>query len=82
MCISSFLDGLDLCPDELKPSKLLTIDSVIPISARSMIEVEKVKQEVRSILDLKAEEEQQRLEQSDREANLREKLRERGPKVV
>ncbi|XP_050101645.1 GTP-binding protein 10 homolog [Anopheles aquasalis] len=78
----SLEDGLDLCPEELKPSKLLTIDSVIPISARSMTEVEKVKQEVRTILDLKAEEEQQRIENSDREANLREKLHERGPKVV
>ncbi|XP_058057558.1 GTP-binding protein 10 homolog [Anopheles bellator] len=77
----SLKDGLKLCPPELIPEKLLTIDSVIPISAKNMKEIEKVKQEVRTILDVKAEEEL--LEQSsNQETNLRLKLDERGPRVV
>lgn len=71
-----------MCPEELVPSKLLSIDAVIPISAKSMKEIEKVKQEVRTILDLKAEEKLQEESSLDRNEQLQLKLRERGPKVV
>lgn len=71
-----------MCPEELIPSKLLSIDAVIPISAKSMKEIEKVKQEVRTILDLKAEEKLQEESSLDRNEQLQLKLRERGPKVV
>ncbi|XP_053666543.1 GTP-binding protein 10 homolog [Anopheles marshallii] len=78
----SLEDGLKLCPEELIPNKLLSLDAVIPISAKSMKEIEKVKQEVRTILDLKAEEAVQQEESVDRNDQLQLKLNERGPKVV
>lgn len=77
----SLEDGLQLCPQELIPEKLLSIDAVIPISAKSMKEIQKVKNEVRAILDLKAEETLQETDH-DKENQMRMKLSESGPKVV
>ncbi|XP_053675611.1 GTP-binding protein 10 homolog [Anopheles nili] len=77
----SLEDGLKLCPDDLVPQKLLSIDTVIPISAKNMAEIKKVKHEVRTILDIRAEQKLQE-EYSDKEEQLRSKINERGPKVV
>ncbi|XP_055593048.1 GTP-binding protein 10 homolog [Uranotaenia lowii] len=75
-------DGLQHCPDELIPKQLIQLDRVIPISAKSMTEVDKVKRAIREVLDEKAEQKLQE-ERDERllQEQLRGKLRERGPHV-
>ncbi|XP_058451152.1 GTP-binding protein 10 homolog [Malaya genurostris] len=76
-------DGLKYCPEELIPNQLLNIDQVIPISAKSRIEVNKVKQAVRQTLDEKALQQLREDENdSERHDELRARINERGPKVV
>lgn len=73
--------GLDDCPRELKPERLIKFERVIPISAKCNKEVDKVKVEIREILE--AENERKLLEEDDEnDRELERKLREHGPKMV
>lgn len=75
--------GVDECPKEIKPENLIKFDRVIPISAKSKVEVDRVKDSIREVLDSVAE--QKRLEEeADRKFDdkIERKLREYGPKVV
>lgn len=76
------LDGLQHCPEELIPKQIINFERIIPISAKSVTEIDKVKVAVREVLDAKAEE---RLRSDAKEGDnlemLRGKLHERGPKV-
>ncbi|XP_058815252.1 GTP-binding protein 10 homolog [Topomyia yanbarensis] len=78
---SNLQDGLQHCPEELVPKQLLSLERVIPISAKSMTEVDKVKQAVRQVLDEKAAERLRDEGDSDRQDLLRARINERGPKV-
>ncbi|XP_019528385.3 GTP-binding protein 10 homolog [Aedes albopictus] len=75
-------DGLQHCPEELIPKQIINFERIIPISAKSVTEIDKVKVAVREVLDAKAEE---RLRSDAKEGDnlemLRGKLHERGPKV-
>lgn len=71
--------GLDECPEEIRPEKLLKFDRIIPISARDNKQINKVKLQVREVLDLDNERKQQELDADDKIVN---KLREHGPKMV
>lgn len=75
--------GLENCPEEIRPTKLIKFERIIPISAKHYKEIDKVKDEIREIIDLQEE----RLHQSKDEyeqafEKLRKKLTEHGPKVV
>lgn len=70
-------DKLDECPEEIRPKTVMRFEDVIPISARNVKEIDKVKQSVRKVLDNEAE---QKLEEIDKEA-VYAKLREVGPRV-
>lgn len=74
-------DGLHLCPEEIKPTQILNFERVIPISAKSNKEIDKVKLNLREILDIV---EKRKLEEVDdvNENLLQRKLMERGPKIV
>ncbi|EDS36461.1 claudin 12 [Culex quinquefasciatus] len=83
-------DGLKHCPEELVPRQLINLERVIPISAKSVTEIDKVKRAIREVLDEKAEEklrEQNAAESVDddsetrRDQQLRGKLREQGPRI-
>lgn len=78
----SFLDnlsnGLELCPEELRPTKLLNFERIIQVSAKNRKEIDKVKEAVRDVLDLEAEKNIEVVEHSGLEL----KLKERGPKII
>ena len=73
---------VDECPQEIRPKKLLKFERIIPISAKHYKEVEKVKEEIREIIDI--EEEVNRSDEIQEKAmnRLKVKLTEHGPKVV
>lgn len=75
--------GLDECPEEIKPEQLLKFERIIPISAKSNKEIDKVKEQVRDVLD--ATEKRRLLEsldQDDPDDRLSLALHEHGPKIV
>lgn len=75
-------DGIQYCPEELIPKQLVSIERVIPISAKCITEIDKVKHAIREVLDAKAEERiQNETRDSENLDGLRGKLREKGPKV-
>ncbi|XP_055548713.1 GTP-binding protein 10 homolog [Wyeomyia smithii] len=80
---SDLQDGLAHCPEELIPNQLMHLERVIPISAKCLKEVDKVKQIVRQVLDEKAEE-QIRAEKDDLDVRnrLQSRINESGPRVV
>lgn len=71
--------GLDECPEEIRPEQLIRFDRIIPISAKDRKEIDKVKLQVREVLDLASEREQKEFDPDER---LAKKLREHGPKMV
>lgn len=73
--------GLEECPEELRPQKLINFDRIIPISAKCNKEIDKVKYQVRDVLELANERE---YEESNFDVDLKieRKLREHGPKMV
>ena len=75
-------DGLDQCPDELRPTRLLKFEEIIPISAKNNQEMDKVKAELRRLLDLEVKRKQfeENINENPNEKLLL-KLSERGPKV-
>ncbi|CAO1364588.1 unnamed protein product [Diamesa tonsa] len=76
-------EGLNECPEEIRPNQLLKFERIIPISAKTNKEIDKVKLQVREVLD-SAEKRKTINEEIIRNPNeeLREKRRERGPKMV
>ncbi|XP_055713632.1 GTP-binding protein 10 homolog [Phlebotomus papatasi] len=70
--------GLEGCPEEIRPEKLIEFERILPISARERIGIEKVTSAIREVLDEAAEE---NLKEPDVEILAR-KNREFGPKVV
>lgn len=73
--------GLDECPDEIRPKQLMKFERIIPISAKTRTEIDKVKFQVRDVLDLANERKLEEME-DDLDAKLARRLREHGPKVV
>ena len=71
--------GLDECPKEIRPEQLIKFERIIPISAKDNKEINKVKLQVREVLDLANEKKQ---EDYDADAKISKKLREHGPKMV
>lgn len=71
--------GIDDCPREIRPQQLIKFDRIIPISAKDNKEIDKVKLQIREIVDLANEAAQ---EENEREENLAKKLTEHGPKMV
>ncbi|XP_065072687.1 GTP-binding protein 10 homolog [Ochlerotatus camptorhynchus] len=75
-------DGLQHCPEELVPKQLVNLERIIPISAKNVKEIDKVKQAIREVLDEKAAELlSEDAKDGDNLEQLRGKLTERGPKV-
>lgn len=75
--------GINDCPTEIRPENLLKFDRVIPISAKSKTEIDKVKEGIRSVLDVAAEQKRLEDEVDQRfDEKIERKLREYGPKVV
>jgi Obg family GTPase CgtA len=74
--------AVDNIPDDIRPDKLLKFERIIPISARKYQEVDKVKEEIRQVIDLV--EERKEAEDVEESVNnkLKRKLMEHGPKVV
>lgn len=70
------------CSEEIRPEKLLKFEKIIPISAKHQKEIDKVKEEIRDVIDVV--EERNRKEEWDEkvERRLKSKLMEYGPKVV
>ncbi|KAG5680746.1 hypothetical protein PVAND_010235 [Polypedilum vanderplanki] len=77
--LSLFVDKI---PEDIRPEKLLKFERIIPLSARKFQEVDKVKNEIRQVID--RVEERKLTENVDEKVNekLRRKLIEHGPKVV
>lgn len=73
--------GLEECPEELRPQKLINFDRIIPISAKCNKEIDKVKKQVREILELDNEREYDE-SNFDVDSKIERKLREHGPKMV
>ena len=67
--------------EDIRPEKLLRFERVIPISAKMYQEVDKVKEEIRDVIDAL-----DRRNDEDIDAKVNEKLRKRlmehGPKMV
>lgn len=84
--IEKFLNDLRLkveeCPEGIRPEKLLKFERIIPISAKHRKEIDKVKMEIRDVIDLV--EERNRPESLEEKVyhRLRNKLMEHGPKLV
>lgn len=71
--------GLNECPEEIRPEQLIKFERIIPISAKCDKEIDKVKLEVRSVLEEVYEANQ---EEVNFDEKLARKLREHGPKMV
>lgn len=71
------------CPEEIRPSKLMKFDRIIPISAKHYQEIDKVKNEIRELIDMEEERKNNDLEkQQEAFEKLKRKISEHGPKVV
>lgn len=73
--------AIEKIPEDIRPEKLLTFERVIPISAKMYQEVDKVKEEIRDVIDAL---DRRNSEDIDTKVNekLRKKLMEHGPKMV
>lgn len=73
--------AVEKIPNDIRPEKLLTFERVIPISAKMYQEVDKVKDEIRDVIDAL---DRRNMEDIDAKVNekLRKKLIEHGPKMV
>lgn len=76
--LTDMKSGLNRCPEELRPSKFLEFEQIIPISARNIKEIEKVKNAIRDVLDVYAE---KRLIERE-EYDIYGKLNEKGPRIT
>ena len=80
--IDNLKEGLELCPNELVPENLLHFEKVIPISAKNVKEIDKVKTSVREVLDDLALESLQEEQAGNLQKKLKLRLGEKGPKVI
>ncbi|XP_055849287.1 GTP-binding protein 10 homolog [Episyrphus balteatus] len=71
--------GLKECPEEIRPTKLINFERVIPISAINSARINQVKVNLREVLDELAERE---LPVDEVREDLQRKLGERGPRVT
>lgn len=67
------------CPEEIRPEQLIKFERIIPISAKCNKEINKVKIQVREVLDLANE---RKADDEDFDDRISRKLREHGPKMV
>lgn len=74
--------ALDDCPREIRPEQLLKFERIIPISAKCNKEIDKVKSQVREVLDKVSERKKEEEVTDDFEDQVNKKLREHGPKMV
>lgn len=74
--------AVDQCPPEIRPEQLLKFERIIPISAKCNKEIDKVKAEVREVLDRVHERKKEAEEKDAFEDRVDKKLREHGPKMV
>ncbi|XP_036321619.1 GTP-binding protein 10 homolog [Rhagoletis pomonella] len=79
--IKNLESGLDNCPEEIRPSKLIKFERIIPISAQNVKRIDVVKEELRDVLDSLAEEKYLPDALEIRE-QLQRKVGERGPKIT
>lgn len=73
--------AVDKIPDDIRPEKLLTFERVIPISAKMYQEVDKVKDEIRDVIDALDRRNDEDIDVKVNE-KLKKKLMEHGPKMV
>lgn len=73
--------AVDKIPEEIRPEKLLKFERVIPISAKRYQEVDKVKEEIREVIDSLDRRNSENIDEKVNE-KLRRRLMEHGPKVV
>lgn len=72
--------GLEECPEEIRPTELLNFERIIPISAKNRKEIDKVKENIRSVID---DAHNRTIDETrDPEEKLSRRLREHGPKMV
>lgn len=79
--INNLENGLEKCPEEIRPSKLINIERIIPISAKNEKRIDVVKEELRDVLDSIAERKYVPDALELRE-QLRRQVGERGPKIT
>ncbi|XP_004533897.1 GTP-binding protein 10 homolog [Ceratitis capitata] len=79
--IKNLESGLEMCPEDLRPSKLIKFERIIPISAKNEKRIDVVKDELRNVLDSFAEEKYVTNALELRE-QLKIKVGERGPKIT
>lgn len=79
--INDLSNGLAACPEELRPSRVLKFEHILPISAKNSARITQVKQQLRATLDELAE---QHLVTDNQQ--LKEQLQQRvgviGPKIT
>jgi len=73
--------AVEKIPEDIRPEKLLTFERVIPISAKMYQEVDKVKEEIRDVIDALDRRNAEDIETKVNE-KLKKKLMEHGPKMV
>lgn len=73
--------GLEQCSSDIRPTKLINFEQIIPISAKNSARITHVKSELRSVLDRLAEREQV-IDSEEVQQMLLRKLGERGPRVT
>lgn len=79
--INNLENGLEKCPEQIRPSKLINIERIIPISAKNEKRIDVVKEELRDVLDNVAERKYVPDALELRE-QLKRKVGERGPKIT
>ncbi|XP_055908852.1 GTP-binding protein 10 homolog [Eupeodes corollae] len=77
--IADLQRGLEECPEEIRPTKLINFERVIPISAINSARINQVKVNLREVLDELAERE---LPLDEVREDLQRKLGEKGPRVT
>lgn len=70
------------CPEEIRPTKLINFERVIPISARDETRISDVKDEIRVVMDELVEKELEKKVEPTQKAKTMERIRERGPRIT
>ncbi|CAD7086466.1 unnamed protein product [Hermetia illucens] len=70
------------CPEEIRPTKLINFERVIPISARDEMRISDVKDEIRIVMDELVEKELEKKMEPTQRAKTMERIRERGPRIT
>lgn len=72
----------NMCPEEIRPKEFLKFERIIPISAKSEKEIDKVKKEIRDVIDTVNERHRRVISEEDgMEEKIRMKLKEIGPNL-